>query len=61
MKRISAESLVGRGEYAKQAAIIDAFSNAYKSDASIIIIDDIDRIMGACTACGFRPLSPRVC
>lgn len=46
VKHISADSLVGAGEHSKSSAIIEAFENAYKSERSMIILDDIDRIMG---------------
>lgn len=45
VKHISADSLVGAGEHSKSSAIIEAFENAYKSERSMIILDDIDRIM----------------
>jgi len=47
VKRLSADSLVAQSEHGKAHAIVAAFENAYKSDASVIILDDIEQIMGA--------------
>lgn len=45
VKRVSAESLVGQNEYSKGFDIISAFSDAYKTGTSVLIIDDIERII----------------
>jgi vesicle-fusing ATPase len=44
-KMISSESLIGMIEFAKIKIIKDIFSNAYKSKVSLIIIDDIERLL----------------
>lgn len=44
-KMITSESLIGMIEYAKIKIIKDIFSNAYKSEVSMIIIDDIERLL----------------
>ena len=46
VKRISGSSLINeRGEEAKCQAIVNVFMEAYKSPASIVILDDIERAM----------------
>ena len=45
VKRISGESLVGLTELGKSDAISAVFNNAYKSPLSLIILDDLERII----------------
>ena len=45
VKFISAENLVGYGEAGKASAIAKAFDDAYKSKLSIIVLDDIERLL----------------
>lgn len=44
-KMITSDSLIGMMEYAKIKIIKDIFTNAYKSKVSMIIIDDIERLL----------------
>lgn len=46
VKVISPEDMVGFTEAAKCAAINKVFENAYKSELSCIVIDDIERLLG---------------
>ena len=53
VKRISGTSLIHKvGEEAKKQAIVEVFQEAYKSPASIIIVDDIERAMEFVTVGG---------
>ncbi|PSS05596.1 Vesicle-fusing ATPase [Actinidia chinensis var. chinensis] len=45
VKIISAESMIGLSESSKCAQIVKVFEDAYKSPLSIIILDDIERIL----------------
>ncbi len=45
VKRISGESLVGHHDEAKAGMVQKAFADAYKSPLSLIILDDIERII----------------
>ena len=45
VKFISAENLVGFGEASKASAIAKAFDDAYKSKLSIVVLDDIERLL----------------
>lgn len=45
VKLISAESFVGYHEVGKIDAIVSIFNDAYRSEQSLIILDDIERIM----------------
>mmetsp|Transcript_48792 Transcript_48792/g.97073 ORF Transcript_48792/g.97073 Transcript_48792/m.97073 type:complete len:735 (-) Transcript_48792:303-2507(-) len=45
MRRIAAETLVGYTEQAKVSAISKVFEDAYKSPLSIIVLDDLERLM----------------
>ena len=45
MKRISGEDLVGLSEMGKAETITRAFQNAYKSPLSVIILDDLERLI----------------
>ncbi|KAL7143323.1 hypothetical protein ABFS83_08G184200 [Erythranthe nasuta] len=45
VKIISAETMIGLGEPAKCAHIVKVFEDAYKSPLSIIILDDIERLL----------------
>eukprot|EP01105_Mastigella_eilhardi_P005877 TRINITY_DN17566_c0_g1_i1.p1 TRINITY_DN17566_c0_g1~~TRINITY_DN17566_c0_g1_i1.p1 ORF type:complete len:789 (-),score=258.28 TRINITY_DN17566_c0_g1_i1:78-2237(-) len=53
VKMISAESLVGYGEAYKCTKIVKAFDDAYKSPLSVIVVDDIERLME------YVPVGPR--
>ncbi|KAL6520637.1 hypothetical protein OROMI_032197 [Orobanche minor] len=45
VKIISAETVIGLSEHAKCAKIIEAFQDAYRFPISIIILDDIERLL----------------
>ncbi len=45
VKMISPEQFVGYTEFAKVQAIHKVFSDAYKSPLSLIVIDDIERLI----------------
>ncbi|GAB2229919.1 hypothetical protein Droror1_Dr00014175 [Drosera rotundifolia] len=45
VKIISAESMIGLSESTKSAQIVKVFEDAYKSPLSIIILDDIERLL----------------
>uniref|UniRef100_A0A0D6QXW2 Vesicle-fusing ATPase n=1 Tax=Araucaria cunninghamii TaxID=56994 RepID=A0A0D6QXW2_ARACU len=45
VKVISAESMIGLSESSKCALIVKVFEDAYKSPLSIIILDDIERLL----------------
>ena len=46
VKILSPENMVGFNEPAKCAAIKKVFEDAYKSELSCIVIDDIERLLG---------------
>ena len=46
VKILSPENMVGFNEAAKCAAIKKVFEDAYKSELSCIVIDDIERLLG---------------
>lgn len=45
VKMISPENFVGYTEYAKVQAIAQVFEDAYKSPLSLIVLDDIERLL----------------
>ncbi|KAG0480664.1 hypothetical protein HPP92_011522 [Vanilla planifolia] len=45
VKIVSAESMIGLSESSKCAQIVKVFEDAYKSQLSIIILDDIERLL----------------
>ena len=45
VKMISPEQFVGYTEYAKVQAIAKVFEDAYKSPLSLIVLDDIERLL----------------
>lgn len=45
VKLITPENYVGFGEHAKVSAIVKIFEDAYKSPLSLIILDDIERLI----------------
>lgn len=45
VKVVSAESMIGLSESSKCAVIVKVFEDAYKSPLSIIILDDIERLL----------------
>ena len=47
VKLISADNMVGFNEGAKVNAIYKVFSDAYKSSLSVIVVDGIERLVGA--------------
>ncbi|XP_074568067.1 vesicle-fusing ATPase [Curcuma longa] len=53
VKIISAETMIGLSEASKCAQIVKVFEDAYKSLRSIIILDDIERLLE------FVPIGPR--
>lgn len=46
MKMCTAENMIGYHENAKSMAIKKVFDDAYKSQLSCIILDDIERLLG---------------
>ena len=48
VKVLSPEDMVGFSDSAKCGAIKKVFEDAYKSEISCIVIDDIERMMGEC-------------
>jgi len=46
VKLISPDSMVGNAEQSKCLKINQVFEDAYKSDASVVIIDDLERLLG---------------
>ncbi|XP_078427613.1 AAA-type ATPase family protein [Wolffia australiana] len=53
VKIISAESMIGLSESSKASRIVKVFEDAYKSQLSIIILDDIERLLE------YVPIGPR--
>ncbi|MQL90341.1 hypothetical protein Taro_022914, partial [Colocasia esculenta] len=53
VKIISAESMIGLSESSKSARIVKVFEDAYRSQLSIIILDDIERLLE------YVPIGPR--
>lgn len=45
VKRITSDDLVGHSEHAKAEAIHKAFEDAYKTPLSVIILDDLERLI----------------
>ena len=45
VKMITPENMVGYSEFAKVAKINKAFEDAYKSPQSVIVIDEIERLL----------------
>jgi vesicle-fusing ATPase len=52
-KVVSPEQLVGYGEQAKCAAIAKTFDDAYKSPLSVVVLDDVERLLE------YVPVGPR--
>jgi hypothetical protein len=48
-KRVTPDNLVGYSETAKAAQIQKVFEDAYRTPQSIIILDDIERLIGVCS------------
>jgi vesicle-fusing ATPase len=46
IKLLSPDSMVGYSEAAKVAAINKVFSDSYKSPLSVIVVDNIERLLG---------------
>lgn len=53
VKIVSAESMIGLSESSKCARIVKVFEDAYKSQFSIIVLDDIERLLE------YVPIGPR--
>ncbi|KAH3763968.1 vesicular-fusion protein sec18 [Pelomyxa schiedti] len=53
VKLVSAENLVGYSEMAKCSKIVKVFDDAYKSPLSVIVVDDIERLLE------YVPVGPR--
>ncbi|KAI9070983.1 hypothetical protein K1719_047053 [Acacia pycnantha] len=53
VKIVSAESMIGLHESTKCAQIIKVFEDAYKSPLSVIVLDDIERLLE------YMPIGPR--
>ncbi|KAI9096005.1 hypothetical protein K1719_026152 [Acacia pycnantha] len=53
VKIVSAESMIGLHESTKCAQIIKVFEDAYKSPMSVIVLDDIERLLE------YMPIGPR--
>lgn len=47
IKLISPDSMVGFDEYQKIAHLNKVFSDSYKSASSVVVVDNIERILGA--------------
>ena len=47
---ISPENMIGFSEGAKCQAIKKVFDDAYKSELSCVMIDDIERLLGVCVS-----------
>ena len=45
VKYIGPDNFVGMSEYAKVHAIVKTFEDAYKSNLSLIVLDDIERLI----------------
>jgi vesicle-fusing ATPase len=50
IKIISPENMVGYTETAKCAMIKKTFDDAYKSPLSVVLVDNIERLLGALTS-----------
>lgn len=46
MKLVSPESMVGFSEGQKVAAVSKVFSDSYKSPLSVIVVDNLERLLG---------------
>jgi len=46
VRLVTADALVGRSSHDVSAALVAAFNEAYASSASMIIVDDLERIVG---------------
>ena len=46
MKLISPDSMVGFSEAQKVASITKVFQDSYKSPLSVIVVDNIERLLG---------------
>jgi vesicle-fusing ATPase len=51
IKLISPDSMVGFGEAQKVAAISKVFSDSYKSPLSVIVVDNLERLLGQLLFC----------
>ena len=49
IKLISPDNMVGFAEHQKVAAINKIFSDSYKSPLSVIVVDNIERLIGTIT------------
>ena len=45
VKFLSADDLIGRNEFIKIQEIVKMFEDAYKSELSLIVLDDIERLI----------------
>lgn len=45
VKMVSPEMFVGKPDYVKVQEIVKVFDDAYKSDLSLIVLDDIERLI----------------
>ncbi len=52
-KRLTPETMVSMSETGKAAAIHKVFEDAYKSPLSMIILDDLERLLGMVASCAF--------
>merc|ERR1711933_221893 len=53
VRRIGSETFVGYSEHAKVSAITKIFEDAYKSPLSLVVLDDMERLMD------YVPIGPR--
>ena len=58
MKLISPDSMVGFSEAMKVSAITKIFSDSYKSPLSVIVVDNLERLLGESPLAGHR-ITPR--
>lgn len=47
IKLISPDSMVGFSEHQKVAAITKIFADSYKSPLSVIVVDNLERLLGS--------------
>ena len=48
IKILTPENMIGFSESAKCAAIKKVFDDAYKSELSCVVVDDLERLFGEC-------------
>ena len=56
IKLISPDNMVGFSESQKVSAINKVFADSYKSPLSVVVVDNIERLIGGC----YLPLAPQI-